>query len=660
MIIRRLGFGVSPRRRGSQSLVLVVLASRLPTLLLSALAVALSACGGEATAPGSGRLGVLFDAVPPTGQGAATITGPKGFSRAILASDTLEGLARGAYTIAAVDIVAFGARYSPGPVTQTVEVPASGLASAIPITYRLASARLTVTVLGLPSGTSGGVSITGPNAFSRTLASTTTLDLLEPGIYTMASADVLVSGKTYHASPASQTITLPASTTAQVASVWYGGGTGTLDVQVKGLPEGLPAAVDISGPAGFARTITASATIPYLDDGRYTVAARPVGSNLTTYRPTFGTQSLVVSAGTTTMAEPFTYIGAPLTLGLTPVVSGLNSPLFLTAPEGDSRLFIVERTGRVRLMKDGVLLPTPFLDIANKVNFAGERGLLGMAFDPSYATNGRFYVYYVDLTGGMTLERFGSTPGEDIAGASLGVVMAFPHGGSEHHGGMVAFGPDGMLYFGPGDGGCCGDPNDHAQDLNSLLGKILRIDVRGTSSYSIPTGNPFVGRVGFRPEIWASGLRNPWRFSFDASGGFVYIGDVGQDAREEVNVSPVDEGGRNYGWRRMEGNACYNPSSNCDAGNTLTKPVLDYLHSEGCSVTGGYVYRGSAIPELAGHYLYSDYCRGWLRSFLLVGGVATTRRDWGLALQGTVSFGRDGAGELYMIAQDKVWRIVRL
>ena len=140
----------------------------------------------------------------------------------------------------------------------------------------------------------------------------------------------------------------------------------------------------------------------------------------------------------------------------------------------------------------------------------------------------------------------------------------------------------------------------------------------------------------------------------------MYIGDVGQDAREEVNASPVDAGGRNYGWRRMEGNACYNPSSNCDAGNTLTKPVLEYLHADGCSVTGGYVYRGSAIPELAGHYLYSDYCRGWLKSFLLAGGAVTTKRDWGLALQGTVSFGRDGAGELYMIAQDKVWRIVRL
>ena len=195
---------------------------------------------------------------------------------------------------------------------------------------------------------------------------------------------------------------------------------------MNGLPAAVSAAIDITGPGGFARTITASATIPYLDDGRYTIAARQVASDLTTYLPSSEEQSVELSGGTTATAQPITYVASTLALRLTQIVSGLTSPLFLTAPDGDSRLFIVERTGRVRLVKNGVLQTTPFLDIANKVNFAGERGLLGMAFDPSYATNGRLYVYYVDLTGGMTLERFGSTPGEDIAGPSLGVGDGVP------------------------------------------------------------------------------------------------------------------------------------------------------------------------------------------------------------------------------------------
>jgi glucose/arabinose dehydrogenase len=237
--------------------------------------------------------------------------------------------------------------------------------------------------------------------------------------------------------------------------------------------------------------------------------------------------------------------------------------------------------------------------------------------------------------------------------------MTIPHGRTEHHGGMIAFGPDGMLYLAPGDGGCCGDPNDNAQNLIALLGKMLRIDVR-TPPYAIPPGNPFAGRVGARPEIWAYGFRNPWRFSFDSRAGMLYIGDVGQDAREEVNVSPANTPGLNYGWRRMEGTSCFNPGSNCDPTGTLTRPVIEYLHGEGCSVTGGYVYRGSAIPELTGHYLYSDYCRGWLRSFRATPGGATAQRSWaGVVAPGTVSFGRDGAGELYMITGGTVSRIVR-
>jgi glucose/arabinose dehydrogenase len=350
---------------------------------------------------------------------------------------------------------------------------------------------------------------------------------------------------------------------------------------------------------------------------------------------------------------------APLDLRVELVADGLTAPVFLTAPDGDARQFVVERNGRIRVIVGGALLATPFLDIRSRVNFTGERGLLGIAFDPQYATNGTLYIYYVDLLGDMVVERFGSTPGSNVAGASAGIVIVIPHGGENHHGGLVAFGPDGMLYVAPGDGGCCGDPENNAQNTSTLLGKMLRIDVR-TPPYTVPAGNPFIGQAGARPEIWAYGLRNPWRFSFDATAGTLYIADIGQDAREEVNVAPTTAAGLNYGWRLMEGSACYNPTTNCTTSGQLTLPAHEYLRSDGCSVIGGYVYRGSAIPELTGYYLYSDYCRGWLRSFRFTTGVATEHRSWaGVTLPLTVSFGRDGAGELYMVAGTSVWRIVR-
>jgi glucose/arabinose dehydrogenase len=348
-----------------------------------------------------------------------------------------------------------------------------------------------------------------------------------------------------------------------------------------------------------------------------------------------------------------------LQLTLQPVAAGLTAPVFLTAPSGDSRLFVVERNGRIRIVATGVALPTPFLDIRDRVNFTGERGMLGMAFHPQYATNGFFYVYYVSLDGDVVVERFGSTPGADVAGASAGIVITIPHGGENHHGGMIAFGPDGMLYLAPGDGGCCGDPQNNAQNTGTLLGKLLRLDV-STTPYAIPPGNPFIGHVGKREEIWAYGLRSPWRFSFDAQEGMLYLADVGQDAREEINIVPAATAGINFGWRLMEGTACYNPSSGCNPGNALQLPAHEYVHPEGCSVTGGYVYRGSAIPELVGHYLYSDYCLGWLRSFRFSGGRATEHRSWaGIGLSQVVSFGRDGAGELYIVAGNAVWKIVR-
>ena len=349
----------------------------------------------------------------------------------------------------------------------------------------------------------------------------------------------------------------------------------------------------------------------------------------------------------------------PLSLELDLVAEGLTSPVFLAAPDNDARLFVVERIGRIRIIQSRTLLAAPFLDITERVNFVGERGMLGMAFDPDYAASGRFYVYYVDLRGDVVLERFASTPGGSVAHASEGVVISIPHGGSEHHGGMIAFGPDGMLYLAPGDGGCCGDPRNNAQNMTTLLGKLLRIDVR-TQPYSIPPSNPFVGRAGVREEIWASGLRSPWRFSFDAPSNLLYVADVGDDAREEVNVVPATAAGLNYGWRLMEGTACFNPSTNCMTGVSLTLPTHEYPRTDGCAVIGGYVYRGAAIPELDGHYFYADYCAGWLHSFRSTATGAVDHRYWsGISAPGTVSFGRDAAGEMYMVGDTHVWKIVR-
>ena len=338
---------------------------------------------------------------------------------------------------------------------------------------------------------------------------------------------------------------------------------------------------------------------------------------------------------------------------------GFSGPVFLTAPAGDARLFVVERAGRVRVVKGGVLLPTPFLDITGRVGTVFERGLLGMAFDPQYGSNGRFYVYYIDRSDNVVVERFTSTPGADVAGPSGGVVISFHHGGENLHGGTLTFGPDGMLYFASGDGGCCEDVPNNSQNMGVLLGKMVRIDVR-TSPYTVPSSNPFVGRAGVRPEIWASGLRNPWRLTFAEPSGLLYIADVGEREVEEINVVRSTDAGLNFGWRLMEGPACFNPSTNCQAGVDLTLPVHAYQHAEGCAIMGGFVYRGSEIRGLVGHYVYADFCEGWLRSFRWTGSGTTAHRQFdGISLPGVVSFGRDAAGELYMIAESRVWKIVR-
>ena len=619
-----------------------------------------TACGdGGSTGLESGRLAIAITGLPPAVAASVTIAGPDGFQFVTGSSRTLAALAPGSYTIAAAEVTTGGSRYAPSPATQTVLVTSGALATAAPVTYAVASARLSLAVLGLPPGASASIMVVGPGSYTRSVTQSEEIDLLQPGVYTVSASDVVFAGETYRPSPPAQVMSLAASATPTMATVAYGAGTATLNLTIAGLPEGTGGAVTITGPGGFQRTIATTTTLEYLEAGSYTIVAGTVGSNLTTHAPSPASQTIEITEGATDAATVM-YGSTPLDLALELVADGLTAPVFLTAPEGDARQFVVERSGRIRIIENGTLRATPFLDHRAAVNFTGERGMLSMAFDPDYATNGVFYVYYVGLSGHMMVERFNSTPGSHVAGASAGIVMTFPHGGENHHGGLIAFGPDRLLYIAPGDGGCCGDPQNNAQNLTTMLGKVLRIDPRSTP-YGIPPDNPFVGQSGVFTEIWASGLRNPWRFSFDAPSGLMYIGDVGQDSREEINVASMTAAGLNYGWRLMEGTACYNPTSNCNPTGQLTLPAYEYLHSQGCSVTGGYVYRGAAIPGLTGHYLYSDYCQGWLRSFrATAGGVAGEHRTWtGVTLPGTVSFGRDGAGELYMIAGTQVWRIVR-
>lgn len=443
--------------------------------------------------------------------------------------------------------------------------------------------------------------------------------------------------------------------------------SGSLLVTIGGLPAGVAAAVTVTGPASYSKALTASSTLAGLAPGAYTVSAASVLQGTGSLAPTPATQQVQVNAGATASAMVSYAAGAPLALTLQEVATGLNAPIFLTAPAGDSRLFILERAGRIRVVQNGNLLTTPFLDISTLTTTSGERGLLSLAFHPQYARNGYFFIYYTNLAGDIVIERRQVSAGNaNVADAlSALTIITIPHPTfSNHYGGLLSFGPDGYLYAGTGDGGSAGDPPRNAQNTNVLLGKLLRLDVNASTvaqPYVIPSGNPFVGTAGARGEIWAYGLRNPWRYAFDVPAQLLYLADVGQGNREEVNVRPVGQAGNNYGWNIMEGTQCYNSASCSQAG--LVLPVVEYGHDSagGCSITGGYVYRGTALPELAGHYLYSDYCSGWLKSFSYSNGAASAVTDWNISNVGNIlSFGQDSQNELYMLSgTGKVYRIVR-
>ena len=340
-------------------------------------------------------------------------------------------------------------------------------------------------------------------------------------------------------------------------------------------------------------------------------------------------------------------------LAFTPVASGLASPTVIThAGDGSGRLFVVEQGGRVRIVSSGgVLLPAPFLDISGRLVSGGEQGLLGLAFPPGYSAKRYFYVNYTRAADGATVvSRFAVSAAPDLADAtSEQVVLVVPQPFANHNGGQLAFGSDGMLYVGLGDGGSGGDPQGNGQNPATLLGKVLRLDVEaGVAPYQIPPDNPFVAVPAARGEIWALGLRNPWRFSFDRSTGDLYVADVGQSAWEEINFQAAGTaGGANYGWNLLEGPACYSPAVGCVPPSRYSAPVAYYGHDLGCSVTGGYVYRGPGNPGMQGIYFYGDFCGGglWGLRKAGTGWQAGLLEQTGFAIS---TFGEDEAGRLFV------------
>jgi glucose/arabinose dehydrogenase len=389
-------------------------------------------------------------------------------------------------------------------------------------------------------------------------------------------------------------------------------------------------------------------------------------------RPETGASTTTTVGGTgTTVPGATTTVGSGTTgttsdlgplqqVSLETVAEGLRQPTVITAPSGDDRLFVTERVGLVRIIDGGgELLGTPFLDISDRVLANGiEQGLLGLTFHPDYASNGRFFVYYTDRDGRRQLSEFQvSVSDPNLASPDTERVLIEleqPEDATDirHYAGQLNFDPEGLLMVSMGDGA---DSRDQGQDPNTLFGAVSRIDVDSeTEPYGIPPNNPFVDGGG-APEVWAFGLRNPWRWSIDPVDRLIYIADVGHADQEEVDVLPIDEGGFNLGWSDMEGTRCFH-KQDCDPAD-YTSPVITYSHEEGCSVTGGYVYRGAQIPEIDGTYFYSDWCSQWIRSFRYVGGQVTEERDWSSELGqiGQInSFGLGGDGEMYAVTHEGV------
>jgi glucose/arabinose dehydrogenase len=407
-----------------------------------------------------------------------------------------------------------------------------------------------------------------------------------------------------------------------------------------------PAATRPAAGQTIAPTTVAAATTP-------AAAATPVTTPGATISP--AQSEIVPSTGApeNIPTDTVTRLPNPKRFAWAPVVSGLTKPLDMAAlPDGAGRILVLEQPGTIRLVEEGALAPDPFLDIRDRVGSQGnEQGLLGIALHPGFAQNGFFYLNYTDTNGDTVIARFQRTEENPnrVDPGSEKVLLQVNQPFANHNGGSMAFGPDGYLYIGLGDGGSRNDPRGYGQLVDTLLGKLLRINVDGGDPYDVPPDNPFVNGTG-KAEIWALGLRNPWRFSFDRLTGDLYIADVGQNAWEEINFLPAGSpGGTNFGWNFREGAHEFLGTPPADAG--LVDPVAEYGHGEGCSVTGGFVYRGEALPEFRGVYLYGDFCSGKVWGLRKEAGGSWEFRvlfDTGYNIS---SFGQDRQGEVYIIDQ---------
>lgn len=369
------------------------------------------------------------------------------------------------------------------------------------------------------------------------------------------------------------------------------------------------------------------------------------------------TQAATIDASPTVAPPTATPTNTPIpenpvsSISLEQIASGLIQPLYLTHAN-DNRLFILEQAGTIRIIQDGELLATPFLDIQDPVGSnSNEQGLLGLAFHPNYQENGLFFINYTDVNGNTNIARYRVSGDPNVADpASEQILLTIPQPFANHNGGMITFGPNGYLYIGMGDGGSQGDPEGNGQNPGTLLGSILRLDVDSADgSYTIPADNPFVDDPNARPEVWAIGLRNPWRFSFDRLTSDLFIADVGQNTWEEVSwLAAGTPGGQNLGWNRMEGNHCYTP--NCNPAEYVPA-IFEYNHTQGCSISGGYIYRGQQFLSLYGNYFVADFCSGTIWGvFQQPDGSweSTIVHQSGLPIN---SFGQDVNGELYVIAR---------
>ena len=353
-----------------------------------------------------------------------------------------------------------------------------------------------------------------------------------------------------------------------------------------------------------------------------------------------------------------------LSIGLELVTGGLDAPDGIAnAGDGSNRIFVLEQPGRIRVVAaDGTLIEAPFLDITDRVGSSStEQGLLGLAFHPDYANNGRFFVNYTNLDGHTVISEFAVTGEPNIADpASETLIIFVEQPAGNHNGGHLAFGPDGYLWIGLGDGGGAGDRFQNAQNPGTLLGSMLRIDVDSADPYGVPAGNPFIDDPNARNEVWAIGLRNPWRYTFDRQTGDLYIADVGQGQREEISFAAADSsGGENYGWPIIEGTVCYETDP-CSA-DGLVQPIAEYDHSGGnCAVTGGYVYRGTHSPGLWGTYVYADYCSGNFWGLRVTDAGVESQLFFQRSGALFASFGEDEQGEIYVVSQDtdSLYRIV--